>query len=183
MAIKFKLQLSVILFFFLIALIIVIYSYKDVHKNLQPTFIGSPSPTQATIGDRVDLGKFSIELPSGWNYTPQTGIDSFVGSFNGEGVTLLFDYGHYSNTLARDGDPKYDIHYENISGEQAKIVVSKTPNKGIVGVFFADIAGNPEATLSANPPQKTTLNINGENIPPELLEKVLRIFHTVTFNL
>ncbi len=152
-----------------------LFSRKSVTVEVPATTYPTPTPTITSVGP------FRVDLPEGWHYEPQSSKNSTVGSFKGDNITLSFDYGHYSNTLARDGDPKYDITYEVISGEQAKVVVSKIPGKGIVGVFFGDIGGTPEATLSANPPAKTTLNINGENIPSEFVEKVLKILRSVTF--
>lgn len=136
-----------------------------------------PTPTPKI----VDVRKFSIQLPEGWVYEPQTGIDSFVGSFRGEGITLSFDYGYYSNPLANEGDIKYSLTYETIDGQQAKLVKSNVKGKGLTGVYFGDIKKNPEA--SSSPAMlKTMLNVYGENIPEEKIERLFEIFRSIRFS-
>ena len=132
---KLKIQFAVILFFFIIVILLVARTFQQTAQQIA-TNQSSPTPSIQTVGERIDLVSFSIELPEGWVYEPQTGMDSFVGAFKGEGVTLLFDYGYYSNTLARDGDPKYSVTYEVIDGRKAKIVRSNVVNSGLTGIFL-----------------------------------------------
>jgi len=176
---SFALQLLIILISFLIVLSLIFRS--SLLSSISEGNNGiSPTPTIA-LSTEV-FGSFSVDLPEGWRYEPQTGVDSFVGALKGEGITLLFDYGHYSNTLAREGDPRFDITYETIGGQKAKLVRSKA-TQGITGVYFADteeIAGNT-ATPSGTPILKNMLQINGENIPSEKMDTVLNIFRSIRF--
>lgn len=45
----------------------------------------------------IDTGAFTIEVPSGYKYYRQKGIDSFVGEIRGKDLKIFFDYGYYTN--------------------------------------------------------------------------------------
>ena len=48
----------------------------------------------------LDFGVFTIQAPANWIPIREKGIDSYIGSIAiGNGDTLEFDYGWYSNTL------------------------------------------------------------------------------------
>lgn len=64
----------------------------------------------------VDVGSFTVQLPDGWVFKRLQGIDSYVGEFTGDGVTLRFDYGIYN------GDPSQELGFritdETIGGHR-----------------------------------------------------------------
>lgn len=145
----------------------------------------TPTPMKGVV---TNVGPFSVVLPNKeWIYQPEIGIDSQVGQFRGDGITLLFDYGHYSNPLAEDNDPRHTITYEMIDGRKAKIVRSKIPRQGLTGVFFenTDLPKPTEdiATPSASPSMLGTkkLEIHTEEIAPEKEELVLTIIRSIRF--
>jgi hypothetical protein len=98
--------------------------------------VDNRTPTPTPTPQIVDLGSFRVTIPPGWRYEPQSGVDSIVGAFVGDGITLLFDYGYYSNPLPNEYDAKYTISYETIDGRKAKMVQSKIPGKGLIGVYY-----------------------------------------------
>jgi hypothetical protein len=125
----------------------------------------------------VDTGPFSALLPPGWTYELAQGIDSFVGSFVGEGITLHFDYGWYSNSLPHDDDPNYHVHFETVAGRDAKIVY---PNSGAgeTGIYF------PHVTDEGPTPSLQTVrhNLIGQNLTPAQRDIALQIFRSIRFD-
>lgn len=99
---------------------------------------GAESNTQMTVPNwqRLDAGPFSILAPSRWEFHQLEGVDSFVGEFVGDDVTLRFDFGAYSNSLKQEKKPEYVVVNKSISGFRAKIVSPRKPGHGITGVYF-----------------------------------------------
>lgn len=127
----------------------------------------------------VNNGRFSVLLPPGWAYEPAQGIDSFVGSYVGDGVTLHFDYGIYNDDLNFEGDPAHDVHEETIGGFTAKIVRA-TNAQGTTGVHFEriDAFTFPGGDVANN----VGLTLAGEDLTPAQREIALQIFRSVRFN-
>jgi hypothetical protein len=119
----------------------------------------------------ADVGGFTISLPPDWEYRPLQGIDSLVGDFAGDGVTMSFDFGWYSNSLADDTDPAYNVTYEMIDGENAKIVIPKATTDGMMGVYFEGLGNNG----------MDRLQISGSGLTDEQQEIVLQMFRTIQF--
>jgi hypothetical protein len=71
---------------------------------------------------KVDAGPFSILAPSGWEFHQLEGVDSFVGELVGDGITLRFDFGGYSNPLKEEKKPAYVVVHKSIGGFRAKVV-------------------------------------------------------------
>lgn len=159
----------------LVALILIIVASVIGFLTLRKGSSASPSPIveQETAENWhvVDTNFFTVSLPSEWKFNPMQGIDSYVGEFVGDGVTLGFDYGWYSNPLADEGDSHYTVTYETIDDRHAKIVVPATVGIGVVGVYFADIDGN----------QMNRLQISGEYLTGAQQETALKIFRTLQF--
>lgn len=136
--------------------------------------LGNQSTTNELPADWqfVDADSFTLSLPPGWTFNKLQGKDSYAGEFVGDGAKLGFDYGWYSDPLAQDGDPDYNITYETIGGYKAKIVVPKIVGNGTTGVYFDDLGGEI---------QKTRLQISGYNLTAFQQETVLKIFRTIKF--
>ncbi len=117
----------------------------------------------------VDTGKFTIALPSGWEYVPSRGIDSFVGEFVGDGVTLSFDYGWYSGIPEYNDASNVTITTETIDGYSAQIVVPTVPGTDTVGVYFSDLGSD------------NRLSITSDARTAEEQEVVLVIFRSLQF--
>jgi hypothetical protein len=118
---------------------------------------------------KVDAGPFSILAPAGWEFHQLEGVDSFVGEFVGDGVTLKFDFGRYSYPLKKEKKPGYVVIHKSIGGFLAKVVSPQTPGHGITGVYFHDIG------------HATALCIWGEDLTSTQQESALKIFETIRF--
>ena len=84
---------------------------------------------------KLDAGPFSISAPSGWEFHQLTGVDSYVGEFVGDGVTLTFDFGRYSTELRHAKKPAYIITKKFIDGRTARVVSPRISGNGITGVL------------------------------------------------
>lgn len=140
----------------------------------QPTSRDIPLVTNASLSNwqTVDAGTFTLSLPSGWKFNKLQGIDSYAGEFVDDNTKLEFDYGRYSDSLAKDNDPDHFVTYETIDGHKAKIVVPKVTGKGTVGVYFDDLADEG---------QKTKLQLSGQNLNASQQEVALKMFQTLKF--
>lgn len=131
----------------------------------------TPTTTEVpTNWQFVDANSFTLSLPPGWKFNKLQGIDSYVGEFVGDGATLGFDYGWYSNSLADDNDPDHIVTYETIDGYRAKIVIPKVIGTGTTGIYFADLGGGI---------QKTSFQISGRDLTESQQETALKIFRTI----
>lgn len=122
-----------------------------------------------TSWHKVDAGPFSIVAPSGWEFHQLEGVDSFVGEFVGDGITLTFDFGGYSNPLKEEKKPAYVVVHKSIGGFRAKVVSPRTPGHGITGVYFRDVG------------HATALCLWGKDLTSTQQELALKIFETIRF--
>jgi hypothetical protein len=118
---------------------------------------------------KVDAGPFSILAPSRWEFHQFLGIDSFVGEFVGDGITLRFDFGRYSNSLKEEKKPAYVVVHKSIDGFRAKVVSPRTPGHGITGVYFRHVG------------HATALCLWGNDLTSTQQGLALKIFETIRF--
>lgn len=117
---------------------------------------------------KIDANTFSLNAPKGWELHQDRGIDSYVGKFVGDDVTLHFDYGHYSNPLDEAAAPKYSISYERVGGRKAKIV-SPRGQEGLTAIYFPKVNDSDKLCVWAN------------NLTEGQRNLVLRILRTIRF--
>ena len=116
----------------------------------------------------LETDHFTIMAPAGWKFNQGRGTDSYVGTFDGEGISLEFDYGIYSNSLADDNNPDYTIKYETIDGQNARLVKPVGAN-GLTGVYFGKLG------------KYNRLNIYGRDLSESNKELTLRVVRTLKF--
>ena len=97
------------------------------------------------------------------------GVDSYVGEFVGDGLTLRFDFGRYSNPLKEEKKPAYAVIHKSIGGFRAKVVSPRTPGHGTTGVYFRNVG------LS------NALCLFGQDLTSTQQELALKIFETIRF--
>jgi hypothetical protein len=133
----------------------------------QPT--GQETLTPPTGWRKVDAGPFSILAPSGWEFHQLAGVDSYVGEFVGDGLTLTFDFGGYSNRLKKEKKPAYVVVHKSIGGFRARVVSPRTPGHGTTGAYFRNVG------LS------NALCLFGQDLTSTQQELALKIFETIRF--
>src|SRR5262249_9198880 len=133
-------------------------------------------PTNARVNEqttanwfKLDAGPFSILAPPGWRFHQLQGVDSYVGEFVGDGVSLKFDFGRYSSDLEEAKEPKYTIIHKSIGGLRAKIVSPRAAGHGVTGVYFKNVIG-PNA-----------LCLWGQDLTEAQQKLVLKVFESVQF--
>jgi hypothetical protein len=130
---------------------------------------GQETLTPPTGWHKVDAGPFSLFAPLGWDFHQLMGVDSYVGEFVGDGLTLGFDFGGYSNPLKEEKKPAYAVVHKSIGGFRAKVVSPRTPGHGITGVYFRNVG------LS------NALCLFGQDLTSTQQELALKIFETIRF--
>jgi hypothetical protein len=96
-----------------------------------------------------------------------------VGEIAGNGATLHWDLGWYSNPLPHDDDPAYEVTREDIGGMEAKLVRSESA--GVAGVYFAEFAKDNH---SVNTPA-VKLTIYGQELTEEQIDLAFQMFRTI----
>ena len=135
------------------------------HGQCQP-----PSVSSRSSWRRLNAGPFSISGPPGWEFHQLAGVDSYVGEFVGDGVTLVFDFGqHSSGHLENAKKPFYVTAHESIGGFPAKMVSPRTPGHGLTAVYFPDVG------------HSNGLCLWGKDLTSPQQEFVLKIFETIRF--
>ena len=152
----------------------------------------------------LDAGRFTMLVPPGWAILRDRGVDSYVGRVAiGQGDTLDFDLGWYSNDLAeyrelemdgqtyfvapddtdgrvrfldsasKDGFTKSNVAWDTIDGRRAKILTPKKPGDGVTGLYMDSLW---QAGASVD-----RFNLYGKNLKPDNEKKVLNAFKTLKF--
>jgi hypothetical protein len=129
----------------------------------------APSLSSRISWRKLDAGPLSISAPPGWEFHQLAGVDSYVGEFLGDGVTLRFDFGRYSNDLKEAKKPAYVIAHKSIGGFPAKIVSPRTPGHGLTAVYFHNVGDS------------NGLCLWGKDLTSPQQELVLKIFETIRF--
>lgn len=137
----------------------------DVNQNLN----NQNNQEQETVPEKVLVQTkiFSVMLPETWIFEEKQGIDSYVGEFRGDGLTLFFDYGWYSGDPSR-GDNSYTTTRKNINGFEAKIFESSVNND--LGIYFNNL------------PDNNRLTIYGRRLDATQRQLVLEIFDSINFS-
>ena len=117
----------------------------------------------------VDAGALSILAPPNWKFHQLVGVDSYVGEFTGDDMSLTFDFGRYSSSLKEAKEPAYIVVHKSIANLSAKIVSPKTPGHGITGIYFPKTFGSNKLCLF------------GPDLTPSQQSLTLKIFETVRF--
>jgi len=121
----------------------------------------------------MDEKAFSFYAPPDMKSLPVQGVDSFVGEYHGDSITLHFDYGRFSNPLEnRDGTgvSEYSSQVELIGGKNAKVVSLHSYGEKLVGVYFPSAGG-----------EGIRLTVTATGKTPSDYETAKTIFRTIQF--
>ncbi len=120
---------------------------------------------------KLDLEKFTLVVPRGWRYVPAQGIDSFIGTIEGDGIKLSFEHGWYGSASVNQNDKNYVMLNEKIDNKDARIYYPKNSKPGKIGLFIGNMYGDSF--------QPTILNIEGTVETEEQKQVVLKIIRSV----
>jgi hypothetical protein len=116
-----------------------------------------------------------VALPPGWKYEPAHGIDSFVGSFVGEGMRLEFDYGAYWLGLPTD-TTGYEVRLVWVDGRAAHAYIARSAPADLTALYVSDL-------WDPAPPYFGTarLSLVGVDLTSSQQDLALAIFATLRF--
>lgn len=135
----------------------------------------------------LDAGDFTILAPSGWEFIPEMGIDSTVGKFSDNEMTLVFDYGMYTGDFSNNSvyfeDPSaYTFFEEIIDGFEAKIYVPNEANAEKPTVLsIENINEVKPCTEEVCILSQENFEMLGDNLSEEQIDLAIQIFRSVDF--
>lgn len=135
----------------------------------------------------LDAGDFTVMAPTGWVFTPKMGIDSTVGEFSGNGMTLIFDLGMYTGDFTNNSvyfeDPTvYTVTEATIDGLKSKIyvpVVSSGEKPTVLSI--ENPKGAEPCTEEVCPLNQENFEMLGDSLNEEQVALALEIFRSVDF--
>ncbi|MFA4814822.1 MAG: hypothetical protein WC924_02350 [Candidatus Gracilibacteria bacterium] len=123
--------------------------------------------------EMLDQGDFTLYAPSGWALTPEQGIDSYVGTISGDGMSLKYAYGENVGALSYNSEylvSEYNVMaYETFDEHEVVIYTPKILGEGNTEIDFESPRGEGNFILF------------GENLTSEQEEVALQIFGTIYF--
>ena len=91
----------------------------------------APAPEPPPAGwQRIDAPGFRFHVPPDMKPLSVQGTDSLVGAYQGDSISLSFDYGRNSDPVADEGRPNYSARRETIDGKRVRIVSFDNPGSG-----------------------------------------------------
>lgn len=151
--------IGIIYVLIILTAVAVFYLFNNDNKESTKTSITNTTREEWQF---IDAGPFKLSLPSGWQFHKLPGFDSYVGEIVGDGATLEFDFGRYSNSLVKENDSRHDVIYKTIDGYRAKIVAPKAVGDGITGIYFDELENRNKLSLYGSNldlfQQRTALN-------------------------
>lgn len=141
----------------------------------------TPRPDWPTRSAREDPS-FTLRLPPGWSVTESIGIDTVIGTFEGDGIRILYDHGNAAGGPVGPGDPEAN------SGDVPPHTFWEERIEGEIFRFTKPRSGdpNPEATTGAfipiQPGSSSTdrhLGIWASGLDGRQQETVLAIIRTI----
>lgn len=118
----------------------------------------------------MDEKSFSFYAPPDMRPFPVEGVDSFVGEYHGNSITLYFDYGRFSNSLDDRDCTDHTSNEERIDGKDAKIASFHANGENVVGVYFPNAGG-----------EGIRLTVTATGKSPTDFDTAKAIFRTIRF--
>jgi hypothetical protein len=105
----------------------------------------------------ITIGNYRFTFPKGFELTEGQGIDSYIGTVNGSGISLFFDYGMYTSPAVNLDPNEYLVIEDEINGHFRQIVKPVNPELNYTSIHLykiSDVAGSvfgyKSLTLSTN---------------------------------
>lgn len=118
----------------------------------------------------MDIGKFTMDVPSAWSLREVQGYDSFVRQIKiDEQESIDIDLGWYSSSLNVDNSTHITV-IKKIDERTAKIVEPKIFKHGLTGVYFDSLDI-----------EKTKLQISGNDLSEKNQRLFLAAIETIKF--
>lgn len=137
------------------------------------------SPTgEHTDWQEVDVEKFTISTPPGWQYVKKQGIDSFIGEITDGKMTLHFDYGWYSTDFSDLAHLQPEIIYEQIDQRHSMLIRATDQSRGrIAGIYIENVTTDVDEV--GVPIMR--FSMYGDHLTPDQQALAWELFRTLRF--
>lgn len=112
---------------------------------------------------------FTVKAPNSWALTPEQGIDSYVGSIYGNGMSINFDFGALSEDEFASDSATYIASQEEVDGKEALLYVPRSTVEGKMGAF-----------ITASDTEKLSMTTEAKSMDERLL--LLEVMRSVEFS-
>ncbi len=147
-----------------------------VEIDSKPNDVRGQKTVEAEQWQVVDVGEFTISLPSGWKHEGGKGMDSKCGDFEGGGISLSYDLGMYSNELRIEGAT---VEETKIDGKEARIVVGG--KEKMAGVYIPEAAKPLDEEGKPFGKYWYSLCVYGKSLTEDQQKMAVQIFRTIKF--
>lgn len=150
--------------------------------NLKPLIIiliilmGCASSETDKMEERstIKIGNYVFDFPSNFTLQELQGIDSYVGTINGPGISLSFDYGWYTSPVFNLPENDYLVIEDEINGHYRQIIKPVDSETNYTRIHLFKISDSIE-----NPDSYNSLSINTHDLNSAEQEMIIEIFKNV----
>lgn len=132
------------------------------------------SENQNTEVSIIEIGNYRFKFPNGFELNAGQGIDSYIGTIDGEGISLFFDYGRYTSSATNLPISDYYVIENEVNGHYRQIVKSLNPILNPTSIHLYKISDSVGSVFGYN---SLTLSINSVSIAQQ--EMIINVFNTV----
>lgn len=119
----------------------------------------------------LEIGNYEFDVPAGFRLIEAQGIDSYVGSVEGNGYTISFDFGWYTSSFENLPEDTYEVTVDTLDGDYKQTVKALNPMSGFTGLHMYKVSDSIESPFGYN-----SLHMIVSGISQEQQEQVLQIF-------
>jgi len=123
----------------------------------------------------IEIGAYKFEFPNEFELTEGQGIDSYVGTVAGSGISLSFDFGWYTSPATNLSPDDYEIIEDNVDGHFRQIVRPVNPEFNYTRIHLYKVSDSINSPYGYN-----SLTMSTNNLTLAEQELVINIFNLVT---
>ncbi len=120
----------------------------------------------------IEIGDYSLDFPEQFELVEIQGVDSYVGTINGSGLEIKFDFGFYSVPYEDLDASIYDVTMQTFESVERQIVAAKDPSIHFTAMYITNI-DDPSPIGSP-----ISLHMKIDNITTNEQDVILEIFGT-----
>ncbi len=131
----------------------------------------------ADVPSAIVIGNYNFNFPTHFKLKEKTGIDSYVGTIEGSGIILHFDYGWYTIPASNLPANEYLVTEDVINGHFRQIVKPFDPKQKVTQIHLYSISEAIESPYGYN-----SLTLSTSNLTLKEQEMIISVFSTVEIN-
>ena len=134
-------------------------------------FLSCQKEEETINASSIKIGSYIFDFDTEFTLQESQGIDSYVGSINGAGLSLSFDYGMYTRPLTNLPTNEYSVIEEVINGHYKQIVKPVDPQNNFTSLHVFKISDS-----IANPLSYDSLSVFTHKINSEQQDMIVKVF-------